>query len=287
MASTDNQNNSFFEKLKDTYRLVVLDDETLQEVRSYKLSLLNLYLFFSSIIVLTAILILCLFFFTPLKRLVPGYGDINDHPKFIELNKQFSNLEKELDIQEEYINGFKKMLSDGNKSPEIENILSQKHNEHQGHSHDNAEKTPENLNNKEIGMTINQPADLNLKHFHFTIPLKGSISAGYEAENKHFGVDILAPKNSPIKSITDGVVINSDWNLETGNTIAIQHKNNLITVFKHNSVLLKNEGDFVKSGEAIAIIGNSGTLSDGPHMHFELWYDGRPLNPQEFFNFEG
>ena len=284
MANTDNQNNSFFNKLKDTYRLVVLDDETLQEVRSFKLSLLNLYLFFSSIIVLTAVLILCLFFFTPVKRLVPGYGDINDHPKFQELNKQYHNLEKELDTQEEYINGFKNMLSDGDKGPELEKLISAQPKGQEGHSHENA--IEKNIT-KVSARKQNDPADLNLEHFHFIIPLKGSISAGYEAENKHFGIDILAPKNSAIKSITDGVVINSDWNLETGNTISIQHKNNLITVFKHNSVLLKKEGDFVKSGEAIAIIGNSGTLSDGPHMHFELWFNGKPLNPQEFFNFEG
>jgi len=104
-------------------------------------------------------------------------------------------------------------------------------------------------------------------------------------EKKHNGVDILAPANTAVKSVLDGYVIISAWNIDTGNTIGVQHADNVVSFYKHNSALLKEEGNFVKAGEALAIIGNSGTLSDGPHLHFELWIDGNPVNPENFIKF--
>ena len=104
-------------------------------------------------------------------------------------------------------------------------------------------------------------------------------------EIKHYGVDILAPKSSPINSIMDGYVFSSGWDLETGYTIGVQHEGNILSFYKHNSILLKEKGTFVQAGEAIAIIGNTGTLSSGPHLHFELWHSGKPLNPEDFLNF--
>ncbi|MBK8491772.1 MAG: M23 family metallopeptidase [Saprospirales bacterium] len=128
-------------------------------------------------------------------------------------------------------------------------------------------------------------AEVPLEQLYFTPPLTGEISAGFMLDKKHFGVDILAPRNTPVKAVMDGWVIASDWTLETGNTIGIQHDNNLISFYKHNSALLKEIGSYVKAGEAVAIIGNSGTLSDGPHLHFELWHKGVPVDPDQYINF--
>ena len=104
-------------------------------------------------------------------------------------------------------------------------------------------------------------------------------------DKKHFGVDVLAPKNTPVKAVLDGIVVSSDWSMETGHSLCVQHPNNILSFYKHNSKLLKSTGDVVKSGEAIAIIGNSGTLTDGPHLHFELWYKGKSVNPTEYILF--
>ena len=104
-------------------------------------------------------------------------------------------------------------------------------------------------------------------------------------DQDHNGLDILAPKNTPIKAVMDGVVILSDWTLETGNTIGIMHDNQVMSFYKHNSSLLKKNGAIVRAGEAIAIIGNTGTLSSGPHLHFELWYKGKPVDPSRYINF--
>lgn len=120
----------------------------------------------------------------------------------------------------------------------------------------------------------------------FFSPVKGVITSVFAPQFDHFGVDIVAKENEPVKAIADGTVILSAWTLETGYVINIQHSNELISIYKHNSVLLKKIGDVVRGGEIISIIGNTGELSSGPHLHFELWYKGTPLNPQEFITFD-
>jgi murein DD-endopeptidase MepM/ murein hydrolase activator NlpD len=116
--------------------------------------------------------------------------------------------------------------------------------------------------------------------------LKGIITNNYDPSGKHYGVDIVAAKNAAIKSTLDGTVIFAEWTLQTGYTIAVQHQDNLISVYKHNSVLLKKEGDYVTAGAVIAIIGETGELTTGPHLHFELWYDGSPVNPRDYMVFQ-
>jgi murein DD-endopeptidase MepM/ murein hydrolase activator NlpD len=129
---------------------------------------------------------------------------------------------------------------------------------------------------------INRPLD----QLYLIPPITGSIGLNFDLEKGHLGVDINAPSNTPIKAIMGGYIIFSGWTLETGNTIGIQHDQNLISFYKHNSSLLKKTGTFVQAGEAVAIIGNTGTLSSGPHLHFELWQAGKPVNPTDYINFE-
>jgi len=121
---------------------------------------------------------------------------------------------------------------------------------------------------------------------YFFPPLKGVITSSYEPEVSHFGLDIVAAENEPVKSIAQGTVIFAHWTLETGHNIGVQHSNDLVSIYKHNSVLLKQVGDLVKGGEIISIIGNTGEQTTGPHLHLELWYKGSPLNPQEFITFD-
>lgn len=120
----------------------------------------------------------------------------------------------------------------------------------------------------------------------FFSPIKGVVTAGFAPQNNHFGVDIVAKDNEPVKTITDGTVILATWTLETGYIMSIQHSNEVISIYKHNSVLLKKIGDVVRGGEIISIIGNTGELTSGQHLHFELWYQGTPLNPQKFITFD-
>lgn len=121
---------------------------------------------------------------------------------------------------------------------------------------------------------------------YFFPPIKGVLTAVFSPKNDHFGVDIVAKENEPVKAIANGTVIWTSWTLETGYVISIQHSNDLISVYKHNSVILKHTGDVVRAGEIVSVIGNTGELTTGPHLHFELWYKGTPLNPKEFITFD-
>ena len=116
-------------------------------------------------------------------------------------------------------------------------------------------------------------------------PLEGIITSEFDKATDHFAVDIASASNTPVKTCYEGTVIFADWTSETGNIIIVQHENNLLSAYKHNSALLKEVGEFVRSGEAIAIIGNSGENSTGPHLHFELWFEGAPIDPQNFIKF--
>jgi murein DD-endopeptidase MepM/ murein hydrolase activator NlpD len=127
--------------------------------------------------------------------------------------------------------------------------------------------------------------DRELEESFFYTPLTGFISDRYDVKKKHLGVDIVAKANEPVKCIGDGTVIFSSWTQDAGYVIMVQHRGNLISAYKHNAQLLKKVGTFVNGGEIISIIGNSGELTNGPHLHFELWHNGNSLNPEEFINF--
>ena len=121
---------------------------------------------------------------------------------------------------------------------------------------------------------------------YFFTPLTGIVSAGYSPSKTHYGVDIVAKSNEPIKCVADGTVIFTDYDFsDSGYVIAVQHRNNMISIYKHNSAILKKVGNFVSGGEIIAIIGNTGELTTGPHLHFELWFNGNPVNPEDFISF--
>ncbi len=124
-----------------------------------------------------------------------------------------------------------------------------------------------------------------LQEFFLFSPISGIVLSPYNVKNKHYGIDVVSKKNEPVKCVADGTVIFSDWTQEAGFVISIQHKGNLISVYKHNSALLKKVGNFVSTGDIISIIGNTGELTSGPHLHFELWYNGNPVNPEEFVSF--
>lgn len=292
---------AWVQKMQIPYRLVVMNNETFKEVGSYKLTLLNLYIALCTLLFIGAALVFVLIFFTPVKRLVPGYQDIKGHSEFIRVERRLRNLEQEVNAYKEYTARFTKLL---NGPEETGAVVETKHIPNPPVFVDEdipatnspspgllPEGSAKNVSSiREIAeekATIPVAVDESqlLYSTYFVPPASGEISAGFAPEKKHYGTDILAPKNTPIKAAMDGYVISSDWTVETGNSIAIQHANNIITFYKHNSQLLKKAGDYVKAGEAIAIIGNTGTLSSGPHLHFELWFQGKPLDPANYVRF--
>lgn len=263
-----------WDRLRDTYRISVLDDENLEEVGSYNLSLLNFYIFLSVIALLLSALVISFIIFTPVKRLIPGYGDITDNKKFIELSKKVDDLERTVSAYDTYIGGLKNMLTGGIYNSSVEKIDSAA-----------AAKSirPELINQEDLKETMRAK---ELDFLKFATPVSGQVSARFDPSLQHYGVDIIAAKDTPIKSIMDGVVINADQSVSSGNSVYIQHNKNIVSVYKHNSVLLVQTGDVIKTGQAVAIIGNSGEKSTGPHLHFEMWYDGKYINPEKYVTFQ-
>lgn len=288
----------FKTKLRHTYRLVIMNNETFEEVGSHKLSLLNFYVLLSSVLLVVTIIVVSLIAYTPIKRYIPGVGANYDaQATALKLSTEVDRLERELRAYQKQSESVRRMLvgdvqTVSEVTPPAENQAIPLDD---SISADAAEvdrllRTEVELQETGVIAQTNRtstltPRDVPLEQVYFMAPVKGVISAGFKPDEKHYGVDILAPKNTAIKAAMDGVVIFSDWTVETGNTIGIQHSNNIVTFYKHNSQLLKEEFAFVKAGEAIAIIGNTGTLSDGPHLHFELWHKGKPVDPKEYIEF--
>lgn len=302
MENEKKRGRKFIEKSRENYRLIVMNNETFEEVGSYQLSPLNIYMAICAVVATVALLVFLFIVATPIKRYIPGYGNIQEHKEALRLTAELNAIKEDLNAQEAYTENIRKILV--GDIIEVESQVADVDSNLMDDMPDsliNVERIREDeLLRKEIELNeqlqnrqTNTAEALALNHqvsveqLYFIPPISGgTISESYDPSNKHFGIDVMAPKNTPIKAIMDGFVFSSDWTLETGNTIGIQHANNLISFYKHNSVLLKKSGSQVKAGEAIAIIGNTGTLSSGPHLHFELWHNGKAINPENFIIFD-
>jgi len=282
-------------KWRDLYRLVILKEDTLEEVNSFKLTLLNIYIAFSSLIFLVAAVVILIIFFTPAKKMVPGYGDPAEDPAYMELFRKVQDMEKQLVAYEIYTSNFQKMIMgyDSSGVPPSALAVQPVHavDDQSGEGHSDMPQVIEDQTNtdsaaEELIMISQTKRVSSLDNLYLVSPVSGSVSAEFDPAINHFGIDILAPKDTPVKSILDGYVITSDWTLETGNTIGVQHADNLVSFYKHNAVLLKKVGEYVPAGEAIALVGNTGKFSTGPHLHFELWQNGLPVDPVDYIHFK-
>ncbi len=261
-------------KHNENLRFVVMNEDTFKEKYSFSLNLRNIYILLSSIVVIFFLLMFLLISYTPIKHLVPGYGDIENNTYILKLNRYIDNLETQMKTQEQYNKSLRKIILGNDTSAMVNSEAKAKIDQ----------EIPDTKNLKK-----NQVINISKERFdglQFITPLSGKINKMIEVKSGHYGVDIAGVKDSPIKAAMRGVVIFSDWSTETGNTIIIQHPNGMISVYKHNSSLFKEIGDFVEGGEVIGVIGNTGTLTDGPHLHFELWKNGLPLDPLDFIDIQ-
>ncbi|MGE5425376.1 MAG: M23 family metallopeptidase [Syntrophothermus sp.] len=285
----------FWIKIRNKYRLVIMNDDTLEEKLTFRLSRLNVFVALGTLAIVLIFLTSYLIAFTPLREYIPGYPNVAMQKKLYELQIKTDSIEKDLDKKELYLANLKAVINGENlnegdkegsdsmrrynniqikKSPEDSMLRLEVENQskYRIYSPDQGEKA-ELFKKATLGKIL------------FFVPLKGVITSPFDAVKGHMGVDIVAKDNEAIKSVLDGTVILSNWTLETGYTIAVQHQQNIVSIYKHNSALLKKTGDVVKAGDPIAIIGQTGELSTGPHLHFELWNDGYPVNPKDYINF--
>ncbi len=277
------------QKLKNKYRLVILNDDTFEEKLSIRLSRLNVFSIvgFGSLILVVIVTIIIAF--TPLREFIPGYTDVNLRKQGIKNTLKMDSLELALKQKEQYILNINKIIQGEplqfNDSVVVDTNVNYKNITNEPISEDSMLRVMIESEEKYNLFKSAKNRPEGISSFTFFTPIKGIITEMFNAKSEHFGVDLVAPKNEAIKATLDGTVIFAEWTLETGYVIEIQHTNNLISVYKHNSVLHKKQGDKVNAGDVIAIVGNSGELSTGPHLHFELWYNGIPINPQEYIMF--
>ncbi len=282
--------NTQGDKVTNRYKLSVFNEATFKESFTMQLSKVNVFIFLGTLFLLVTALVIALFIVTPLNDFLPRYNDASIRLKIIETTIKIDSLEKELNKRDFYFQNIKNVMEGKDLSEYVTNTdtTTVKYNDLKFTKsiHDSILRTLIETEEKNSLDVVNKKKnDGELKHLTFYAPVRGLITSKFDYKLKHYGTDVVAAEDEPILSVLDGTVIIASWSLETGYVIQIQHESNLISVYKHNSVLLKKEGDFVKAGESIAIIGNSGELSTGPHLHFELWHNGIPLDPENYINF--
>ena len=273
---------AFTEKLATEYRLSILQEETFEQLTNHKLPLWKMLAAVASAGILLIVLTAAAIVYTPLRGPVLNYVTKVETTDIVVLNQTIEQLENKIKAHEQYELSLRTILMGG--VPDIDNSVNANSGNVSNITIPDAPSTqPVNTAPKTMRVAI-RPTESQA--INLTTPINGSISAQFMLDKGHYGVDVVAPKNTPVKAVMDGHVIVADWTIDTGNTIGIQHKNGYVSFYKHNSSLLKKAGSSVKAGEAIAIIGNTGRLTDGPHLHFELWHEGKALNPSDFINFE-
>lgn len=288
MDKQPTQKKTFREKLTDKYRLVVLKEDNFEERFSLKLSRLTVFVLGG---VLSFLLILVTTFFitfTPIKEYIPGYSSTALKIKATKLAFETDSLKRRLTILEDYTKNLGPILQGTIKPDPIDTTSIEADRIVLNDSLLSASKQ-DSLFREKIESQDRFPIQLNAQskaNIVFFSPLSGSISQNYDANAKHLAIDIVAAKNTPVKAAADGTVIFAGWTTETGYVIILKHKEDYISVYKHNGNLLKEQGEFVKSGEVIASVGNTGELTTGPHLHFELWKGGYSVNPTNFIDFK-
>ncbi len=278
-------------------RIVVLDQVSFEEKRVYTLSKLSLLIYCSFIFIALFFLFFFIISVSNLKTYIPGYPNPIEEQSAID--KQIS-IDMKLDEilntkgnEDQYLTNLKQLLTGSVPTTAIDSFKKE-FQEAETVTNDFVSETEKSMREKvqkreKYEIDVFQGGALSnevLPEVLLYPPIKGEITNKMNASIGHYGVDIIAPKNEAVMSILKGTVVYKSWSPDDGHVIHIQHKKNLLAVYKHNSEILKNTGETVEAGEPIAIVGNSGSLSKGIHLHFELWHNGFPIDPEKFINFK-
>ena len=278
--------------LKNKFRFVVLNDETFEEKFSLSLSRNNVWVFLGVISFTLIFLTAAAIIYTPLKYFIPGFGDYNYRGQILQLQFKTDSLQDALDARSLWLEDIANVAS-GNidttrpkaNTHKIDKATIKLNDVNPADQELRKQVEDEDNYSLSYGAGQNGGTVDEVKQMHLMDPVEGYVTDEYDKQKEHYGIDIAAKQDAPVKAVLDGKVISATYTLETGYVIEIQHANNLVSMYKHNSKLLKKPGSFVKAGEVIAFVGNTGELSTGPHLHFELWHEGRSLNPKDYIVF--
>jgi murein DD-endopeptidase MepM/ murein hydrolase activator NlpD len=277
------------ERFRNKYRLSIFRGESYQEVLNLKLSRLDVILIIGVITLIFLAIVILIIAFTPVRELIPGYPNENT-VRNIRMNYiLLDSLEKEIEKRDRYFANLNQIIS-GKEPDEHEETVDTSINYGTISFSKSVEDSVlrsliEQDDQYSLSIIDNKRQTASISKIHFFPPIKGIITNSFNPRRNHYGTDIVAAPNQVVKAALDGTITMATWTLDLGWIIQIQHENNLLTVYAHNAELLKKSGEYVKAGEPVAIIGNSGELTTGPHLHFELWHNGTPLNPEDFVFF--
>ena len=289
MAKKEKKEKKFARKLLHQYRLVILNEDTFEERFAIKLTRLNVFVLTSISAILLIFFTTLLIAFTPLREYIPGYSSARLKKKASLLNYKTDSLVRELELNRKYYASIRKVLTGDVASVEFnrDSIINLAQNDI------DALEVEKNKEDSILREKVDKEDKYNLfestidpSNFVLFPPVSGTISENYNIKERHYAVDVVVPTSTPVKAVADGTVIFAEWTVETGYVVILEHTQELISVYKHNSAITKSQGDLVKAGEVIAMSGNTGELSTGPHLHFELWSKGYPINPTNYIDFQ-
>ncbi|MCG2417513.1 M23 family metallopeptidase [Aequorivita sp. F47161] len=287
MTQKEKRGKKFKKKLLHKYRLVILNEETFEERFSFKLNRLNVFVFSTLFALFLILLTTVIIAFTPLREYIPGYSSTALKKKATQLTYKTDSLQQILSVNEQYLASIKKVLTG-----DVKTVNFNKDSIIEVAKTDPSVLIRTSRKDSLLRDAVAKEDKYNpliaprVQEYSLFAPVKGTITEQYDSKAKHYAVDVVTVKDSPVKAVADGTVIFAEWTAATGNVIILKHDNNLISVYKHNAMLTKGQGEIVKAGEVIGTVGNTGELTTGPHLHFELWRDGFPVNPTNFIDFD-
>lgn len=284
------KSNQKVSKWRYRYRFTIFNDYTFEEIWQVRFSKLNIFILIGSIILLLIAATTVLIAFTNLREFIPGYPDGNMRRNIVMNAYRLDSLENEIRMRDQHFENISSIIS----GEEPHSYVIQQDTNIEVGEINFATSVEDSLLRHQIeveeqyNLSVNEEEEAKdgIFDLHFFTPMKGIVTSSFNAIENHFGTDVVGSPNSVVSATLGGTVIMASWTIKTGYVIQIQHENNLISVYKHSSELLKEVGSFVRAGESIAIIGNSGELfTSGPHLHFELWHDGQALDPEKYIVF--
>lgn len=289
MAKKKENKAKIKEKLTFKYRFVVLNEDTFEERFSFKLNRLNVLILsslFSVILIGSTIFLIA---FTPLKEYIPGYSSTALKRKATDLVYKVDSLQQKLAVNDLYLHNIQQVLTGKVKDIAVNRDSIEEQLRIEDVNLDTKISPLDSIFREEVEredrFSVFEKATKKTDLVFFA-PISGKITDVFNPEEKHYAIDIAVEKDSPVKAVADGTVIFTGFTAETGFVIILEHAKGFLSVYKHNSSIHKEQGDIVKTGEAIANAGSTGELSTGPHLHFELWNDGFPVNPLNFIDFK-
>ncbi len=289
MAKKLKKRREIKKKLLHKYRLVILNESTFEEKISFKLSRLNVFVTGSLCIIGLIGLTTLLIAFTPLREYIPGYSSTRLKKQATDLTYETDSLVRVLNNTNRYLDNIRMVLKG-----DIENNVINRDSLRAQFKLDptSVDLTPikqDSLLRAEVALEDKYNLfERSVVKTDFVLfpPVSGTLTQKFDLEKRHFAVDVVAPRETPVKATANGMVIFAEWTADTGHVIILEHENGLISVYKHNGSLNKSQGDIVRAGEVIAAVGNTGELTTGPHLHFEIWQNGTPINPLDFIDFK-